>query len=106
MSHNKLDSLLELAKNEKIDSVSIDFKTRCLIQNVVHPRHYVSHKFGMMTALGLFTVISLFGSFNLYNHQQEQLAIAEMEEQYSNIMDVDYLYDTMHASYQPQNYEE
>lgn len=101
MNPNKLNQLLELAKNEEINTKCLDYKTRCLMNNISH--EYISYKSAMITAVGLFAIISILSSYNIQNKQQ--IALKALEENRSTIVGTEYIYDTILASYQSYNEE-
>lgn len=98
MNPNKLDELLTIAKNENINTFSIDCKVKCLKKN--SHRHYISPKASFATVLGLFAIVSILSSYNAHNQKQQQIALQQIQEQRSTTMHTEYIYDTVLASYQ------
>ncbi len=95
---NKLDLLLTSIKEENIDIVSLDFKTKRLIQAT--PHHYTVPKFSMITALSLFAMVSILGSYNIYNTHQQQLALEKIQQERANFSNSEYMYATIVSSYE------
>ena len=100
LREDKLDQLLNSMKNESINFDSIDSKTEFLINKT--PSYYVSPKMPLMTAMVLLFVASTLGSFVVYNNNQQMLALQQLEQERSEVLNSNYIYTTFISNYQQE----
>ncbi len=94
---NNLDNLLTTLKEEHIDTSSMDFKTKRLINAT--SRHHTIPKFTTITAMALLAFVTVLGSYNAYQNHQHQVALENLRQERASFNDSEYIYTTLLSSY-------
>lgn len=89
-------------QQENINFKNIDFKTQSLLKNVqIHQqRQHITPGFAFAVIAILLTTVTFFGSINVYQQQQQRLALDQLEQERDDVFTTDYIYTTLIDNYQ------